>query len=258
MEIRPELIHFSHVCLGYPGKANDAIHDLSMQVNESKITVIIGPNGAGKTTLLHLMVGLLKPQKGTILIRGENISGYSPKKLSRIFSIMPQREYISHELQVEEYTLLGRARFIPIWRSPANEDYLKVHQLLNEFNLIELNKAKIQSISGGELQRVRLARAMAQEPRVLLLDEPTTHLDLKNRKKLLNLLVTLRKKGMTIIISTHDAEAALAIGEDFILLNNGKLIGKGNAEGLMTSHRLSKVFKMPLTVVEVNGKKIVV
>jgi iron complex transport system ATP-binding protein len=192
------------------------------------------------------------------MIKGDNISAYSPKMLSRIFSIVPQREHIHHELRVQEYILLGRARFIPTWKSPSNEDYANVNRLLNEFNLTELKTTKIQFISGGELQRVRLARAMAQEPKVLLLDEPTTHLDLKNRKKLLNLLVTLRKKGITIIISTHDAEAALAIGENFILLNNGKLIGKGDAEELMTSHRLSKVFKMPLDVVEVNGRKIVI
>ena len=258
MAINSEFIRFSHVSFGYPGKGNDAIHDLSMQVNEGEITVIIGPNGAGKTTLLNLMVGLLKAKVGILKIRDKNINGYSAKMLSRIFSIVPQREHIPHELQVQEYILLGRARFIPTWKSPANEDYTNVDRLLNDFKLKELKKSKIQSISGGELQRVRLARAMAQEPEVLLLDEPTTHLDLKNRKRLLNLLVKLKKKGITIIISTHDAEAALAIGENFILLNNGKLIGKGNAEELMTSHRLSKVFKMPLNVVEVNGRKIVI
>jgi iron complex transport system ATP-binding protein len=258
MAKKPELIHFSHVSFGYPGNGNDAIHDLSMHVNQGEITIVIGPNGSGKTTLLNLMVGLLRPKTGTIQIREENINRYSPKMLSRIFSIVPQREHIPHELEVQEYILLGRARFIPTWKSPTYEDYSNVDRLLDEFNLPMLKTTKVQSISGGELQRVRLARAMAQEPTVLLLDEPTTHLDLKNRKKLLNLLVKLKKTGITIILSTHDAEAALAIGENFILLNNGKLTGKGNAEELMTSRRLSSVFKMPLNVIEVDGRKIVI
>lgn len=232
-------------------------NNLTAEISASEITAILGPNGVGKTTLLHILIGLLPFQSGSIHLADQPLGSYSRREMSRMIGLVPQLERIPFPFSVFEYVSMGRAPHIGMLGTPGQKDQLHVDQALDILNLQNLRQRSVDELSGGESQLVRIARAMAQEPRILLLDEPTAHLDLGNKHRILEVLQSLVDDRTSVIFTTHDPDAAFAIAGQALLIHETSALAFGPVEKVLTSKNLSHAYRLPVEVRRVDGRFIV-
>lgn len=217
----------NHLSLSYSKKGRLVLDDVSLKLEEGKIGVLLGANGAGKSTLFQSILGTLKIKKGEILIDGVAKADCKRKDWAKRIAYVPQR-IPSSSLSVLETVMLGRLPYFSL--RPSKEDSGHSERILEELGLASLKNAHTNELSGGELQKVALACALNQDPNLLLLDEPTSNLDIKNAVLLQGLCKHLAKEhGISILIATHDLNSALDLGDRFYFLKEGKLIGQGDA-----------------------------
>jgi len=221
------------------------------------ITALLGPNGSGKSTLLHLLLGLLTPGEGHIRLLGRDARQYSRREMSRILGLVPQDEHVVFELSVLEYVLLGRAPYLDLLEMPRESDRLLARQALTTAGIAALERRSVTSLSGGERQLATVARALAQEPAILLLDEPTSHLDLANARRILSVLRSLKEQGKTIVLTTHDPNAAASVANHVILLRAGQVLAAGPTATVLTSVHLTATYGVEVEVLEVQGRPLV-
>jgi iron complex transport system ATP-binding protein len=253
----PGIISLSNLTFSYDANLQNAISDLSLEIPAGSIAAILGPNGAGKSTLLHIILGMLAPQGGQVLLDGKNLSFYSRREMSRLVGLVPQIEHIPFEFSVMEYVLLGRAPYLGILQMPSDEDYQTVSEILQTLKLTHLAHRVVLDLSGGERQMVLLARALAQQPRIMLLDEPTSHLDLSNKGHILLILKDLAEQGVTVIFTTHDPYTAVLSAEYLILMRDGNILDSGPIEQVLKADKLTSTYGVPVRVVKVNGHSVI-
>ncbi len=251
------ILSISNLEFSYEPDQKNVLHAVSFDILPGTITAILGPNGAGKTTLIHLLLGLRKPISGSIHLKDRSIGNYSRKELSQWIGLVPQSEYVPFEYSVLEYVLLGRAPYLGPLDLPAQSDIEIAHQALILVGIEHLEMRPIPELSGGELQLVLIARALAQQPKVLLLDEPTSHLDLSNRNITLQILNQLRLNGVTVLFTTHDPEAASLVANNLVLMRQGKVLHTGSLEATFTSQKLSETYGTHIDVLQVDGLPVV-
>ena len=246
--MKSPLISIRNLDFSYNGDHQRVVNDLSLELTDGSITAILGPNGAGKTTLVHLLLGMLKPLSGEIHLKGKPLSDYSRGELST---------HIAFDFSVQEYVLMGRAPHLKLLQTPTDEDQEKVSQQLKSLDLDHLGPRSVLELSGGERQMVLIARALAQEPQLLLLDEPTTHLDLSNKGRILGTLRKLAANGVTVVFTSHDPNAAASTAQHLVLMRGGKVHASGNLDEVLTAERLSEIYGIPIQVVRVGSQSIV-
>lgn len=242
---------------GYDGDHRTVLNDLSLEIPPGAITAILGPNGAGKTTLLHVILGLLSPRAGRVLLDGQAQASLSRREMSRLIGLVPQAEYIPFDFSVLEYVLLGRSPYLGMLEMPSEEDYRIAAKVLQSLSLSDLQHRAVTELSGGERQMVMLARSLAQQPRILLLDEPTSHLDLSNKSRLLRVLRQLAGRGVTVVFTTHDPEAAIAIAHYLILMREGRTLASGSLKDVLTTDNLIATYGTPVRLVHVEDRPVV-
>ncbi len=257
MECHTPIIRLANVAFRYAQTREDVLDNLSLEIPFHTITALLGPNGSGKTTLLHLLVGLLQPQRGQIHVVNKEQQTYNRREYSRLVGLVPQDETIPFELRVTEYVLLGRAPHLHPLEPPDAEDYAIGRKALQTVGLIALQDRSMTTLSGGERRLAMIARALAQRPRLLLMDEPTTHLDLGNRSRLLGLMQALVAQDVTIVFSTHDPNAAAACAGHIVLLDQGKVLATGSPSTVLTPSLLSRLYDVNVDVAEVKGRPVV-
>ena len=251
------ILKINALTFSYSSSATAAVKEVTFDITPQTVTAILGPNGAGKTTLLHLILGIKHPLTGSILLHDRPISSYSRHELSQNIGLVPQSEYIPFEYSVLEYVTLGRAPYLGPLELPGKQDTVIARQALNDVGISHLENRSIPALSGGELQLVLLARALCQQPRVLLLDEPTSHLDLANRNVTLQIMDRLRRAGTTLIFSTHDPEAASLIADKLVLMRAGQVLDAGSMDDVFTTEKLSSTYGTPVEVVQIDGLRVV-
>jgi len=252
------LLSFHQVRFGYNRRSSPVLNGLDLSLKEGCITAILGPNGAGKTTLLYLALGWLKPWAGVINLSGKPIENYSRRALGQQIALIPQSEHIPFEYTVLEYVLLGRAPYLPSLGMPSQADEKIAYEALEKVGIANLFDHSVLGISGGERQLVLAARALAQEPRLLLLDEPTSHLDLSNKYRLVQILRGLQERGTTILMTTHEPDLALAVSDEAILMEKGCVLSAGPTAEVASGENLSRIYRVPVRIIPVEGKKQVV
>jgi iron complex transport system ATP-binding protein len=248
------LMAFQQVLFGYDRKTSPVIDGLNITLKEGSITAILGHNGAGKTTLLYLALGWLKPWNGKISLSGKPLENFSRRALGRQIALIPQSEHIPFEYTVLEYVLLGRAPYLPSLGMPSPTDERLAYEALEKVGIANLYDHSILGISGGERQLVLAARALAQEPNILLLDEPTSHLDLSNKFRLIQILKGLQEHGTTILMTTHEPEIALAVSDEAILMEKGHVLVSGPTTEVATGENLSRIYHVLVKIIPVEGK----
>lgn len=233
------------------------LHSLTLEIETGTVTTILGPNGAGKTTLLHLALGWLQPRAGRVWLASRPLESYSRRELGRWIGLVPQSEHIPFEYSLLEYVLLGRAPYLKPLEMPGQKDFEAALLALERVGLGELWQRPVTNLSGGERQLVLVARALAQQPRLLLLDEPTSHLDLANKKRLADLLRSLAAQGVTVLLTTHEPEVAAAVASHLVLMRAGRVLHTGPLSETLTSRRLSETYGVPVRVDELAGQRVV-
>lgn len=216
---------------------------ISCHLTPGHIHAVLGVNGAGKSTLIKLLAGFLKPAEGSILLGKRQLQNLSLKQRAQRVAYVPQHQQISN-LSVFDYLLLGRKPY-HTWQSSRRDDAL-VGALLEKLRLSHLTMRSLQQLSGGELQKIALARAFIQEPEILLLDEPTSSLDLKNQLEVMEIIsAETSAKNLTTIITVHDVNLALRFAEYYLLMKDRKILASGGLE-IMTRQHLSQLYELPL------------
>ena len=246
------LLDVSNLSGGYGSKM--VIKDVSFDVEKGQFLGIIGPNGSGKSTLLRLMSRALPPQKGKITFEDIDITKIQLKEFCRKVAFVPQDTLINFSFSVWEIVLMGRVPHLKRLQFETKKDFEIAEKALLLTSSSELKERDINQLSAGERQRVIIAKALAQEPALLFLDEPTSHLDIGYQIQILDLLKTLnRNKGLTIIMVLHDLNLASEYCDKLILLNKGKIFKAGTPREVLTYQSIEAVYK---TVVVVNENPI--
>ena len=242
----PHRLEIENASIGYGEKM--VLHHLSFQVPQGARVAVVGPNGAGKSTLFKALVGILPVQSGRILIHGESLGTHKD-----CVAYVPQREDVDWRfpVTVSDVVMMGRFGQIGWLKQPAARDRQIVQKSLEQMGIADLAKHSIGQLSGGQQQRAFLARALAQEPHILLMDEPFTGVDITTQEVTFSLLDHLREREVTTIISTHDLNLA-ASRCDRVLLLNHHLIAYGTPQQVFTKDNLADVFGSSLLVME-NG-----
>lgn len=229
--------------LGY--KEKRVVEGFEASIPKGSVIGLIGPNGSGKTTLLRAFSGLIKPMQGQITLDGQGLFSIPARKRAQLIGWVPQREKIAWPLTVREVVSLGRAPYRG-WLLPLTEnDQEVIEQALSFTDLKELTDRSVEELSGGEFQRVLVARALAQEPRVLLLDEPSANLDIHYQIQVMDLVRELvAQRGITAIIAIHDLSVAARYCDTLILIHHGKKICSGVPQEVLSPEHMRKVFRV--------------
>lgn len=233
------------------------LHGVSLEIESGTITAVLGPNGSGKTTLLNILLGWLSPQEGVIELGGKPHRSFSRRDLSRKVGLVPQDEHAIFDLTVSEYVLLGRAPYLDFLEMPKEGDRQLALRAVEKAGLTALRERSVSSLSSGERQLATLGRALAQEPQILLLDEPMSHLDIGNTRRILRILEAMKEKGQTIILTTHDPNIAASVADSVILLKEGRLLASGPAAKVLDARNLSATYGVPVEVVRINGRLVI-
>ncbi len=220
------------------------VEDISLQVEEGEIVAIVGPNGAGKSTLLQLLAGELEPTSGRIELRGKALAKLSAHEIALERAVMPQHTTLQFAFTVEAVVAMGRHPH----QTPTAVDVDVVSQAMRDADIAHLAARKYTTLSGGERQRVTFARILAQQAPLLLLDEPTSSLDLHHQEHLMTLAQAAVGRGGTVVTVLHDLNLAAAYADQIVLLDHGRLVAAGTPAHVYTTAPLDRIFEHPLTI----------
>jgi iron complex transport system ATP-binding protein len=234
----------------------DVIRNVSVSLEQNTLLAIIGPNGAGKSTLLRILGGILKPQRGIVCMFGQSINAVDRKKRAQHIAFVPQETHFAADFPVGEIVSMGRYPYLSAFQREQKTDREAVEHALEYTETQQFRSRQINSLSSGERQRVVLARALAQEPKVLLLDEPTSHLDLKHQHAIMEVLKRLNKDGLAVIIVHHDLNLASLYCENLLLMHEGAVFAEGTPQSLLRHSVLHDVYGTDVTVVQHPHKNI--
>ncbi len=243
------MISLAEVTAGY-GAAREhlVIERLSAVFRAGTVTAILGPNGVGKTTLLNVCLGWHKPWSGSVLVDGQTPAAFSNRQRGRLLSLVPQSDHVPFEYTVLEYVLLGRAPFLTRTQGPREEDVAAAEDALARVGLPASARRPVLAISAGERQLVLLARSLAQDTRVLLLDEPAAHLDPANKRRLASLLDDQAAAGRCVITTVHEPQFAMQVADRVLLLAEGTILADGAPEEVMTGENLTRAYGTTIEV----------
>ena len=220
---------------------NDVLHDINAVFPDGKITVIIGPNGCGKSTFLKALMRLVPSLSGTVTLEGRSLYDYSQKELARHMTYLPQSRNIP-DIVVSRLVMHGRFPYLGYPRNYKKEDHELVRWALKELEIEHLAKRKMETLSGGQRQKVYLAMAMVQQTAVILMDEPTTYLDIRNQFEILDEARILADQGKTVIMILHDFDESLQYADQVILMENGCIRQTGTAKEVLGSPLIEEIF----------------
>ena len=226
------------------------LQNINGRIEPGQFVALVGPNGSGKSTLIKCINGILRIQKGEILLDGNNLETYGSNRLSQKMAYVPQTEQKAVPMSVFDAVLIGRKPYIRF--KPAKRDMEITADILERLNLASVAMRDVNKLSGGQQQRVFIARALAQEPEILLLDEPTANLDLKHQVDVLKLLGSLTRQGITVVMAMHDINLAAMYSRQVMMMKEGQLFASGGKE-IFTAENVEKLYDVHVETIHKNG-----
>lgn len=237
----------------YLGAPVDAVRNASLVLDPGEVVALVGPNGAGKTTLLLLLLGVLRPGAGRVDFEGRALQAWSVGALARRVGVLPQHEEPAFAVTVRELVAMGRYPHLGAWRRERPSDRAAVDAALERCGLVPLSGRPFATLSGGERQRTRLARALAQGPEALALDEPTAALDVASEMEMWELLRSEARAGRGVLLTTHNLNLAARYADRMLLLGGGRLLGAGRPAEVLTESRVADAYGWPVRVLRHPG-----
>lgn len=241
-------LHFDGVTLAYTRGAPPVVIDASINAPTGAITAIVGPNGSGKSSLVRGVLGLMPEHRGRILAGTVDLLRAAPRATSQLVAVMPQRESLAFPMRVHDYIALGRAPFLGIWDSPSTRDQALIDDAMQRADVESFALRRTDELSGGEWQRVRLARALAQATPIILLDEPTTFLDIAHEMATFETLSREARAGRTVILVSHTLTLVARFADQMVLMHAGRVAAAGSPRDVMQAGTLESVYGWPLVV----------
>jgi iron complex transport system ATP-binding protein len=230
----------------YDGADHDAVHGVDLAIPRGAFYAVIGPNGCGKTTLLRLLLGALDPAVGAIRYDDRPLDDWKRRDLARRVGVVPQSEELVFPLSVRELVAMGRYPHQGTWRGETAGDRRAIRTALETCDVADLADRAVGTLSGGERQRARLARALAQEPDTLVLDEPTASLDIRHEMGIFELLRDLADGGVTVVMVTHNLNVAARYADRLLLLDRGRPAAEGDPGAVLDPATLEAVYRWPV------------
>jgi iron complex transport system ATP-binding protein len=238
-----------NIIAGYDKKI--ILHGINAVIPKNKISVIIGANASGKSTLLKTFARLIKPNSGEIVLDGRQIGHIPSKQLARVMGLLPQSPVVPEGIIVSDLVARGRFPYQTILKGMGKKDYEAVEEALEIMGITELANLSVDELSGGQRQRVWIAMALAQQTDILLLDEPTTFLDIAYQIEILDLLTDLnRKRGTTIVMVLHDINLSARYADYIFAVHKGKLVAQGTPKEVVTESLIKQVYGLDCKVIE--------
>ncbi len=226
-----------------------ALRDISVDVAPGELVGVLGPNGSGKSTLLKVADGILQPHEGEAFLKERSLGDYTRADVAREVAMVPQENHFRFAFSSLEVVLMGRFVHMGLFQFEGEQDMAVALDAMEATRCNELTERPIDELSGGEKQRVMLARALAQEPKLILLDEPTSFLDLRFKKEIFELLSSLKKeRGLSLMIVSHDIDLSARYCDRIILLDRGSVYAEGRPEEVLTAQNVEAVYRCPVTV----------
>jgi iron complex transport system ATP-binding protein len=239
-ELTKTEIELINVSMGYHDRV--VLSDVNLKLKSGEITCLLGPNGVGKTTLFKTLLGFLPPISGHVVINGKSIDRLLPKDFARLVAYVPQAHHTPFPYTVRDVVLFGRTVHLNLFASPGKKDKMVADHALELLEVSYLADRHFTELSGGEKQMVIIARALAQEAKFMILDEPSSSLDYGNQIKVIKKINDLGKESIGILMATHSPDHAFMLGAKAIILNEGKVFGSGRPEEIVTPSSLKKIY----------------
>jgi cobalamin transport system ATP-binding protein len=238
------------VTYAYPGSARPAVEAATLTVDAGTLLAIIGPNGSGKSTLVRLMLGALRPVSGSIRHAGRDVMAWNRRELARAIGVVGQRDEMLYPILVRELVAMGRYPHLGPWRREGRDDLAAVAQAMQRCAVEELADRPADQLSAGELQRTRIARALAQQPATLVLDEPTAQLDIAHEMSIFELLADFcRSDGATVVVVTHNLNLAARYASMLLLMERGRVVAHGPPADVIEREIVERVYGWPVRIV---------
>ena len=234
--------------VGYGRGRMPALEGVSMTVPEGALYAVLGPNGSGKSTLMRALLGILRPESGTVRLGGRESAAWTRRDLARAVGAVPQNEHLAFPISVRELVAMGRYPHLGPLKPEREADRRAIASALEQCDVQELADRDVNALSGGELQRVRIARALAQEPSALVLDEPTASLDIRHEMSIFQLLRSSADRGMTVLLITHHLNLAARFADRLLLLSRGRVAAEGAVQEVLREEILGQVYRWPVAV----------
>jgi len=232
----------------YPNAPEPALDSVTMVVPRGSFYAVLGPNGSGKSTLLRALLGMVSHATGRAHVSGRPISNWDRRALAREAGVVPQSESLAFPITVRELVAMGRYPYLGALQSETPTDREAISKAMQMCDIELLAHRFLSTLSGGEIQRTRLARAFAQEPNILVLDEPTTSLDVRHEMEILELLRVSADRGMTIFLITHHLDLAARFADRMLLLDRGRVAAEGEPREVLEEETLQRVYGWPISV----------
>ena len=239
------------LAFGFPGRIVG--REVSFALSAGDVMCVLGPNGGGKTTLFRTLLGLLEPRGGTIALEGSPLPSMTRAEIARRIGYVPQGHTAYFAFTVREFVLMGRTAHLGAFASPAKKDFLVANRALDSLGIAHLADKPVTEISGGERQLALVARALAQEPKLLVLDEPTANLDFGNQVRVLQKMTALARSGIAVLFSSHDPDHAFLCATRALLLAEGQVLEAGAPREVIRADTLERMYRVSVRVVPLPG-----
>ncbi len=242
------MIGVADLVVSYDQAQRNAVDGVSFLVPRGQLTALAGPNGSGKSSIVRALLRRADIVRGAVTIDDRNVSAFSYAELARIVAVVPQREETTFPTRVREYVALGRYPHLGLWRAPGEDDDRAVDQALAQAGVEDLAERDTDALSGGEWQRVRIARALAQQTPALVLDEPTTFLDVAHEMAIFEMLWSLARSGLAVLLVSHQLNLVARFADTIVLLDEGKVATSGPPAEVMNAEKLEAIYRWPVVI----------
>ena len=251
-ECSPEvLLSVCGLAFGY--STIDTLKDVDIVTHGGEFIALMGPNGSGKTTLMRCINKILNIRGGSVMIDGNDIKKMTRGEISRLCTTVPADIPTDFSLTTKDFVMLGRSPYVTNWWWETDEDTVIVEKAMWDFGISQYSERKIHELSSGERARALLAKGVVQKPKLMMVDEPSAHLDIKYKIQVMEMLKGLSRSGLTVIMASHDLNLVTRYSDKVLLLSDGKIVSYGNPSDVITEETIKEVFNIDIKVIQDEG-----